>query len=290
MSFNTIIDWNGCSAEQQQQLLMRPAISASESISRTVSEILNNVKDNGDAALREYSAKFDKTDVKALKVSDEEIAAAGARRDDLFLTTKVWVDKYAKGPFAASVDESLDKLGVDQVDLLLLHWPADKVPVAQQVALINEVQAAGRTRFIGVSNQNASQLRESVAVSPAPIVTNQIELHPYIDNAKVVAAARELGVAITAYYAMADGAVPKDALLQKIGAAYGKTAAQVALRWLIQQGFVALSKTANPGRVAENFDVFDFTLTADDMAAIAGLRRPDGRIVSPDGLAPDWNA
>mgnify|MGYP000499430347 FL=1 len=82
MSFNTIIDWNGCSAEQQQQLLMRPAISASESISRTVSEILNNVKDNGDAALREYSAKFDKTDVKALKVSDEEIAAAGARLSD----------------------------------------------------------------------------------------------------------------------------------------------------------------------------------------------------------------
>ena len=82
MSFNTIIDWNGCSAEQQQQLLTRPAISASESISKTVSEILNNVKDNGDAALREYGAKFDKTDVKALKVSDEEIAAAGARLSD----------------------------------------------------------------------------------------------------------------------------------------------------------------------------------------------------------------
>ena len=97
-------------------------------------------------------------------------------------------------------------------------------------------------------------------------------------------------MAITAYYAMADGAVPKDALLQKIGSAYGKTAAQVALRWLIQQGFIALSKTAYPGRVAENFNVFDFTLSPEDMAAIAGLSRPDGRIVSPDGLAPDWNA
>lgn len=218
------------------------------------------------------------------------LKASGAKRDDLFLTTKVWVDKYSKGAFAASVDESLEKLGVDQVDLLLLHWPADKVPVAEQVALINEVQVAGRTRFIGVSNQNVAQLRESVAVSPAPIVTNQIELHPYIDNRAITAAAKELGVAITAYYAMADGAVPKDALLQKIGATYGKTAAQVALRWLIQQGFIALSKTANPGRVAENFDVFDFTLSPADMAAISGLSRPDGRIVSPDGLAPDWNA
>ena len=218
------------------------------------------------------------------------LKSAGAKREDLFLTTKVWVDKYAKGPFAASVDESLDKLGVDQVDLLLLHWPADKVPVAEQVALINEVQAAGRTRFIGVSNQNVSQLRESVRVSTAPIVTNQIEVHPYIDQSAMVAAAKQLGVAITAYYGMADGAVPKDALLQKIGAQYGKTAAQVALRWLIQQGFIALSKTAKPGRVAENFDIFDFTLRPEDMAAITGLRRPDGRIVSPDGLAPDWTA
>ncbi|NHF74348.1 aldo/keto reductase [Paracoccus xiamenensis] len=216
--------------------------------------------------------------------------AAGARREDLFLTTKVWVDKYAKGPFAASVDESLDKLGVDQVDLLLLHWPGDKVPVAEQVALINEVQAAGRTRFIGVSNQNVSQLRESVAVSPAPIVTNQIEVHPYLDQSTMAAAANDLGVSITAYYGMADGAVPQDALLQKIGAQHGKTAAQVALRWLIQQGYIALSKTANHARVPENFDIFDFTLSAEDMAAIAGLSHPDGRIVSPDGLAPDWTA
>ena len=218
------------------------------------------------------------------------LSTAGAKREDLFLTTKVWVDKYSQGPFAASVEESLDTLGVDQVDLLLLHWPGDTVPVAQQVALINQVQAAGRTRFIGVSNQNVSQLRESVAVSPAPIVTNQIEVHPYIDQSAMVAAAKDLGVAITAYYGMADGAVPKDALLQKIGAQYGKTAAQVALRWLIQQGFIALSKTAKPGRVAENFDIFDFTLRPEDMAAITGLRRPDGRIVSPDGLAPDWTA
>lgn len=216
------------------------------------------------------------------------LKAAGARRDDLFLTTKVWVDKYHPGDFAASVETSLDKLGVDQVDLLLLHWPGDQVPIAQQIELLNEVAASGKTRHIGVSNQNIGQLRESAKLSAAPIVTNQIEVHPYLDQSAMAAAARELGIAITAYYGMANGAVPQDATLQKIGAEYGKTAAQVALRWLIQQGFIALSKTASPARLPENFDIFDFSLTPAQMDTIAGLARPDGRIVSPDGLAPDW--
>lgn len=214
---------------------------------------------------------------------------AGARREDLFLTTKVWVDNYSPEKFAASVDESLDKLRVDQVDLLLLHWPADKVSIADQIDMLNAVQAAGKTRFIGVSNQNVAQMKESVQKSRAPIVTNQIEVHPYLDQSTIAQAAKAAGVAITAYYGMANGAVPRDAVLQAIGAKYGKTAAQVGLRWLIEQGFVALSKTAKPERVAENFNVFDFELNAEDMAAIAKLSRPDGRIVSPEGLAPVWD-
>jgi len=214
---------------------------------------------------------------------------AGARREDLFLTTKVWVDNYSPEKFAASVDESLDKLKVDQVDLLLLHWPADKVSIADQIDMLNAVQAAGKTRFIGVSNQNVAQMKESVQKSRAPIVTNQIEVHPYLDQSTIAQAAKAAGVAITAYYGMADGAVPRDAVLQAIGAKYGKSAAQVGLRWLIEQGFVALSKTAKPERVAENFSVFDFELNAEDMAAIAKLSRPDGRIVSPEGLAPVWD-
>ncbi|TKW64980.1 MAG: aldo/keto reductase [Paracoccus denitrificans] len=218
------------------------------------------------------------------------LKAAGANRDDLFLTTKVWVDKYQPGDFAASVDKSLDRLGVDQVDLLLLHWPGDQVPIAKQIELLNEVAASGKTRHVGVSNQNISQLRESAQLSASPIVTNQIEVHPYLDQSKMAAAARDLGIAITAYYGMADGAVPKDETLQKIGAEHDKTAAQVALRWLIQQGFIALSKTANPSRLSENFDVFDFSLTPAQMETISGLAKSDGRIVSPGGLAPDWEA
>lgn len=214
---------------------------------------------------------------------------AGAKRDELFLTTKVWVDNYSPEKFAASVDESLDKLKVDQVDLLLLHWPADKVAIADQVEMLNAVHAAGKTRFIGVSNQNVAQMKESVQKSRAPIVTNQIEVHPYLDQSTVAQAAKAAGVAISAYYGMADGAVPRDAVLQAIGAKYGKSAAQVGLRWLIEQGFVALSKTAKPERVAENFNVFDFELNAEAMAAIAKLARPNGRIVSPEGLAPVWD-
>jgi len=217
------------------------------------------------------------------------LQATGTRRQDLFLTTKVWVDNYSPEKFATSVDESLEKLKVDQVDLLLLHWPADKVAIADQIDMLNAVHAAGKTRFIGVSNQNVAQLRVSISSSNAPIVTNQIELHPYLNQGAMTDAARTAGVAITAYYGMADGAVPKDPLLQRIGNTYGKSAAQVGLRWLIQQGFVALSKTAKPERVAENFAVFDFALSDEDMAAIGKLARPDGRLVSPPGLAPSWD-
>ncbi|MTH79720.1 aldo/keto reductase [Paracoccus aestuariivivens] len=217
------------------------------------------------------------------------LGASAVRRDDLFLTTKVWGDNYSADRFAASVDESLDRLGVDQVDLLLLHWPGDKVPLADQIGWLNEVQASGKTRFIGVSNQNITQLRQSVALSTAPIVTNQIEMHPYLDQSAMLAAAAPSGTTVTAYYGMADGAVPKDAVLQEIGARYGKSAAQVALRWLVQQGVIALSKTARPERVAENFAIFDFALSNDEMALISGLARADGRLVSPEGLSPNWN-
>lgn len=218
------------------------------------------------------------------------LQAASVRREDLFLTTKVWVDNYNADTFAASVDESLDKLKVDQVDLLLLHWPADQVSIAEQIERLNAVKSAGKTRFIGVSNQNIAQMRESVERSAAPIVTNQVELHPYLSQHALSAAARQAGVAVTAYFSMADGAVPKDEVLQRIGAKYGKSAAQVGLRWLIQQGYIALSKTANPARVAENIAIFDFALEDDDMATIATLARPDGRLVSPAGLAPTWDA
>ncbi|CAA0099914.1 2,5-diketo-D-gluconic acid reductase B [Starkeya nomas] len=220
----------------------------------------------------------------------EGIERSGVRRADIFLTTKVWVDKYGHDALVASVDESLRKLRTDYVDLLLLHWPAGH-PLPEPVAALNEVVRSGKVRHIGVSNFNTAQMAEAIALSDAPLVTNQIEYHPYIDQSVVIRAARAAGLSITAYYAMADGKVFDEPVLKEIAAARGKSVAQVVLRWVIQQdGLVALSKTATETRAAENFAIFDFELSAGEMAAIHALARPDGRIVSPEGLAPVWDA
>ncbi|NVP57515.1 aldo/keto reductase [Mycoplana rhizolycopersici] len=219
------------------------------------------------------------------------IKASGIAREAIFLTTKVWVENYRRDAFQASVEESLRKLQTDHVDLLLLHWPNEAVPLAEQIEALNRVREKGQARHIGVSNFTTALMAEAVALSPAPLATNQIEYHPYLDQTKVIAAARASGLSITAYYAMADGKVPNDAVLQEIGARHGRTAAQAALRWLIQQPDVAaLTKTATATRLKENLDIFDFALSAEEMAAIHALARPDGRIVSPDGLAPQWDA
>lgn len=219
------------------------------------------------------------------------IKASGIAREAIFLTTKVWVENYRRDAFLASVEESLRKLETDHVDLLLLHWPNEAVPLAEQIEALNRVREKGQARHIGVSNFTTALMAEAIALSPAPLTTNQIEYHPYLDQTTVIAAARALGLSITAYFAMADGKVPNDEVLQEIGARHGRTAAQTALRWLIQQPDVAaLTKTATAARLKENLDIFDFTLSAEEMAAIHALARPDGRIVSPDGLAPQWDA
>tara|TARA_R110001583_G_scaffold71050_5_gene200492 strand:- start:27 stop:854 length:828 start_codon:yes stop_codon:yes gene_type:complete len=218
------------------------------------------------------------------------IARSSVARQDIFLTTKVWVDKFRHDDFIASVEESLKKLKTDYVDLLLLHWPKMEVPLAEQIGALNEVRKAGKVRHIGVSNYNIQLMADAVALSDAPIVTNQIEVHPYIDQSKVMAAAKETGMSITSYYAMADGKVFEDDVLKELGAKYGKSVAQIVLRWVIQHdGLIALSKTVGEERVVENFDIFDFEISTADMQAISALARPDGRIVSPDGLAPVWD-
>ncbi|MEQ5774700.1 aldo/keto reductase [Thalassospira sp. NFXS8] len=218
------------------------------------------------------------------------IAGSSVARNDIFLTTKVWVDKFRHDDFIASVEESLKKLKTDYVDLLLLHWPKMEVPLAEQIGALNEVRKAGKVRHIGVSNYSTRLMADAVALSDAPIVTNQIEVHPYIDQSKVISAAKETGMSITSYYAMADGKVFEDDVLKELGAKYGKSVAQIVLRWVIQQdGLIALSKTVGEKRVVENFDIFDFEISTADMQAISALARPDGRIVSPDGLAPVWD-
>lgn len=220
----------------------------------------------------------------------EAIQKSGIARETVFLTTKVWVSNYGKERFAASVEESLRKLKTDHVDLLLLHWPNEAVPLEVQIAELNAVRERGLARNIGVSNFNTALMAEAVRLSAAPLATNQVEYHPYLDQMKVLEAAETYGMALTAYYAMADGKVVNDPVLNEIGAAHGKSAAQVVLRWLVQQpDVVALSKTSTESRLAENLAIFDFVLTPEEMTRIHKLARPDGRIVSPDGLAPVWD-
>ncbi|CAD7028094.1 aldo/keto reductase [Pseudorhizobium endolithicum] len=220
----------------------------------------------------------------------EVLHASGIRRADIFLTTKVWVDRVGHEAFLASVDESLAKLKTDYVDLLLLHWPQSEMPLADRIGALNELRWAGKVRNIGVSNFSTALMAEAVQLSDAPIVTNQVEYHPYLDQRKVIGEAAKTGMSITAYYLMADGKVPQDPVLREIGARHGKTAAQVALRWAVQQkDVIALSKTATESRLAENFDIFDFALGEGEMAEIHRLARPDGRIVNPGHLAPEWD-
>jgi len=217
------------------------------------------------------------------------IRHSGIARADLFLTTKVWVENYRHEAFVASVDESLKKLKTDYVDLLLLHWPNATVPLAEQIGALNDVARAGKVRHIGVSNFNRVLMREAAALSELPLVTNQVEYHPYLDQSAVIETARSLGMSVTAYYAMADGKVLSDTPLKEIASRHGKSVAQIVLRWIVQQGLVVLSKTVSESRAMENAAIFDFALTQDEMAAIHALSRPDGRIVSPDGLAPVWD-
>ncbi|HEV7435574.1 MAG TPA: aldo/keto reductase [Pseudorhizobium sp.] len=218
------------------------------------------------------------------------IQKSGVPRADIFLTTKVWVDRVGQKAFIASVDESLTKLKTDYVDLLLLHWPQSEMPLADRMGALNELRKAGKVKNIGVSNFSTALMAEAVRLSDAPVVTNQIEYHPYLDQTKVIEEARKTDMSITAYYLMADGKVPQDPVLKEIGARHGKTAAQVVLRWAVQQkDVIALSKTATESRLAENYDIFDFALGDGEMAEIHKLARPDGRIVTPGHLAPEWD-
>lgn len=218
------------------------------------------------------------------------IEISGVARKDIFLTTKVWVSNYRHDDFIASVDESLAKLRTDYVDLLLLHWPNNDVPLAEQIGALNAVQKAGKVRHIGVSNFNTALMADAVSLSDAPIVTNQVEYHPFLDQSAVMDAANRFGMSLTSYFAMADGKVFENDVLKDIAADHGKSVAQIVLRWVIAQNkVIALSKTVTEHRLAENFDIFDFELTAEQMKAIHSLANANGRIVSPDRLAPRWD-
>lgn len=207
----------------------------------------------------------------------EGLAAADVDRKDVFLTTKVKVGNLHYDDVIDSVHESIDRLNVDAVDLLLIHGPHPRVNPREPLAAMNELREAGRVEHLGVSNFSRDHLRMAMAHSDAPIVTNQVLYHPYRDQSALLEFCEDNDVALTAYSPLAQGAVVDDKSLVAIGDRYGKTAAQVALRWLVQQeGVVAIPKTAKPEHLDENQAIFDFELTDDEVARVNDLR-PDLR-------------
>ena len=218
------------------------------------------------------------------------VQASGISRDDVFITTKVWVENYTQARFERSVDASLTALRTDYIDLLLLHWPSNIAPLEDQIGWLNSLVHAGKVLSIGVSNFNRVLLQRAVELSDIPIATNQFEYHPYLNQATLVTAAQQAGVAVTAYCAMAIGRVFSEPILQKIAEQYGKSVSQIVLRWLVQQkGVIALSRTEREERIRENLEIFDFTLEEADMRAIFRLAQGGSRIVDPPGLAPLWD-
>jgi len=220
----------------------------------------------------------------------EGMRASGVARGDIFLCTKVSHEYLRADDFARSVDESLANLGVDQVDLLLVHWPNAAIPLKETMGALAKAKRARLTRHIGVANFNIAMLDQAIALCPEPLVNLQAECHPYIDQRKILAACRARGIVFTAYCPLGRGRLLGDPVLREIAARHGRSVAQVALRWLIQQGNIApIPRSSNPQRMAENLDVFGFALGAEEMARIGALARPGGRIADPAGRAPAWD-
>ena len=219
------------------------------------------------------------------------IRASGVPRSEIFLCTKVSHEYLRAADFARSVDESLKNLQVDYVDLLHVHWPTvDNIPLAETMGALAKAKRDGLARHIGVANFNIALLKEALRLCPEPLVTLQAEYHPYLDQSKVLAYCRENGLIFTAYCPLARGRLFNDPVLRKIAEEKGRTIAQVALRWLMQQGNIAaIPRSSNPKHIAESLNIFDFELSSDDMRDISALKRPDGRIANPKGRAPVWD-
>lgn len=219
----------------------------------------------------------------------EGIAKSGVARDQIFLTTKVWRSNFAAKTVAQSVDESLKKLKTDYVDLLLVHWPFPEVSISELVEGVLKAQQSGKAKLIGVSNFTVAQMEEALQISGQKICNNQVEYHPYLSQKPVLDFARKNNIAVTAYSPIARGKALQDPVLKEIGLKHGKNAAQVTLRWLIQQeSVIAIPKSATPENIKSNIDIFDFELSAEEVAKISALASSDGRLINPD-FAPKWD-
>ncbi|WP_423357945.1 2,5-didehydrogluconate reductase DkgB [Pseudomonas citronellolis] len=221
----------------------------------------------------------------------QAVAASGVPRGELYLTTKIWTENLSRERLIPSLEESLDKLKTDYVDLCLIHWPSPggAVPVAEYMAALAEAKARGLAREIGVSNFTLALMQQAIdVVGAGEIATNQVELHPYLQNRKVAGFAERHGIRITSYMTLGYGKVLGDAVIGGIAQRHGATPAQVVLAWAMQLGYAVIPSSTRRANLASNLAARELRLSDADMAAIAALERNE-RITSPASLAPAWD-
>ncbi len=217
------------------------------------------------------------------------IAGCGVPRDELLVTTKVTPHNFAEDAFLASVEASAEALG--RIDVLLLHWPPADGDVVGPLKLLEQAQKRGLTSAIGVSNFTIAMLKSAVDTIETPLVINQVEFHPFLDQSKLRIAADALGIPLSAYCPIARGRIFGNEVLESVAKAHGKSVAQVTLRWIIQHGVAVNPMSTKPANIAGNFDIMDFELTAAEMAQIDGLNAMNDRIVDNTVVpwAPNWD-
>ncbi len=218
----------------------------------------------------------------------EGLRASGVRRDEVFVTTKIWTSHFAPNDLERSAKESLVRLRLTDVDLLLLHWPNPQIPLTETLGALARTRQLGLARHIGVSNFTVALIEEAAAACPEPLVCDQVEYHPYLDQTKVRDACARHGMALVAYSPVAKGRIKNDRVLARIGDRYRKSAAQVCLRWLVQQNVSAIPRTSRLERLSENINVFDFELSDEEMSQISAMGSAGGRLTD-FGFAPKWD-
>jgi diketogulonate reductase-like aldo/keto reductase len=240
-----------------------------------------------------FAAGYRHLDTAAMYGNEEAVGAGiragGLPRDEVFVTTKVWHDDLAPGDLERSAEASLRRLRLDTVDLLLIHWPNLRIPLRGTIEALCRVKRQGLARHIGVANFTVALLEEAVVLASEPLVTDQCEYHPYVDQTPVLAACRRHGLSFTSYCPIGRAAVLSDRVIREIAAAHGRTPAQIVLRWHVQQpGVIAIPKSSDRRRLIENISIFDFALSDEEMRAVSALARPDGRMISP-AWSPAWD-
>lgn len=220
----------------------------------------------------------------------QALADSGVARDEVFVTTKIWTEHLSAAALIPSLEESLRKLRLETVDLTLIHWPSPgaAVSVAESMRALMDARERGLTRAIGISNFTIPLMREAIAaVGAENIATNQVELHPYLQNRAVAAFAREHGIHVTAYMPLAYGKVLDDPVIARIAGELKATPAQVTLAWLLDKAYAVIPSSTRRANLASNLAAGALKLDADQVAAIDALERGE-RLVSPD-FAPRWD-